>query len=126
MTHNVLPMSEGVRDPLGFDRLSTQPEIDPAAVEVFEKQAFELYELDKAIERLTRTKDGKRLFKFLRQNTIEAPTWMAGLGYQEAVAHGFAREGQNALVRDLEDRAARAKGVNSPEDYQTLLGVKGA
>ena len=125
MTSNVLPMSESTRDPLGFEREET-PQIDPAAAEVFEQQGFELYELDKAIERLSRTKDGKRLFKFLRQNTIEASTWSASLGYQEAVAHGFAREGQNALVRDLENRIERVKGVDKPEDYQTLLGVKGA
>ncbi len=68
--------------------------------------------------------------KFLRDNTIEAGTWMAGLalerGMDAANAHGYAREGQNALVRDIFDRIERVKKTKSPEDYINLLQMKGA
>lgn len=55
------------------------------------------------------TKEGAEVLAWLRKNTIEAATWMAGLEYNKAIAHGFAREGQNALVRNIEERIERYK-----------------
>lgn len=66
-------------------------------------------EFDAKLAQVFGTKSGKEVLKWLRSNTIEAATWMAGLGYEKAIAHGFAREGQNALVRNIEDRIERYK-----------------
>ena len=38
-------------------------------------------------------------------DTIEQPTWYPG----EDASHGFAREGQNSLVREIERRMKRAR-----------------
>lgn len=50
------------------------------------------------------SKEGKDVLAWLIENTIHSATWMSSLSYEKAIAHGFAREGQNALVRDLLNR----------------------
>ena len=62
-------------------------------------------DLDKLFLRVFSTRDGKKLLTHLRQTTIEQPTWFPG----EDPSHGYAREGQNSLVRDIERRIHRAR-----------------
>ena len=62
-------------------------------------------DLDKLFLRVFSTRDGKKLLTHLRQTTIEQPTWFPG----EDPSHGYAREGQNSLVRDIERRMQRAR-----------------
>jgi hypothetical protein len=62
-------------------------------------------DLDKLFLRVFSTRDGKKLLGHLRQITIEQPTWFPG----EDPSHGFAREGQNSMIRDIERRMARAR-----------------
>jgi hypothetical protein len=51
--------------------------------------------------------DGAKLLTHLRSLTIEQPTWYPG----EDASHGFAREGQNSLVREIERRIKRARNL---------------
>lgn len=51
------------------------------------------------------TEDGTKVLKHLREITIEQPTWYAG----ESESHGFYREGQNSVVRDIELKIKRAR-----------------
>lgn len=125
-----LPMgTKAFVDPLGIAPAQEPLANDPTR-EAFERSAAEAFNLDSAILRLSQTGDGQVLLKFLRENTIEAGTWMAGLalerGLDAATANGFAREGQNALVRDIFDRIDRVKKAKSPEDYVNQLQMKGA
>jgi hypothetical protein len=69
------------------------------------KQASEENEIDLLITRVFSTEDGVKLLEWLRSITIEQPTWYPG----EDPSHGFAREGQNSLVRELERRIKRAR-----------------
>lgn len=69
------------------------------------KQASDENELDLLITRVFSTEDGVRLLEWLRSITIEQPTWYPG----EDASHGYAREGQNSLVRELERRIKRAR-----------------
>lgn len=69
------------------------------------KQASDENELDLLITRVFSTEDGVKLLEWLRSITIEQPTWYPG----EDPSHGFAREGQNSLVRELERRIKRAR-----------------
>ena len=56
-------------------------------------------DLDKAFVRCFSTEAGQTVLEYLRNMTIEQPTWYPG----EEASHGFAREGQNSLVRHIED-----------------------
>ncbi len=49
--------------------------------------------------------DGQKLLEHLRSLTIEQPTWYPG----EDASHGYAREGQNSLVRDIERHIRKAR-----------------
>ena len=62
-------------------------------------------EVDKLHLRVFSTADGAKLLKYLRSVTIEQPTWYPG----EDSSHGFAREGQNSLIREIEKRLIRAR-----------------
>lgn len=62
-------------------------------------------DIDRLYLRVFGSEDGQRLHDHLRSLTIEQPTWYPG----EDASHGFAREGQNSLVREIERRIDRAR-----------------
>lgn len=62
-------------------------------------------DIDIAMARAFGTDEGKFVLAWLRRCTIEVPAWVPG---QEA-SYGYAREGQNSLVREIERRIERAK-----------------
>jgi hypothetical protein len=61
-------------------------------------------EIDRQIASTFTTPDGAVVLAWLRRATIEQPCWVPG---QDA-SHGFAREGQNSIVREIEARMRRA------------------
>lgn len=61
-------------------------------------------DLDRVYRRLFSTDDGKVVLAHLRSMTIEQPAWVPGMD----ASHGFAREGQDSLVREIEARMRRA------------------
>jgi hypothetical protein len=63
-------------------------------------------EIDKMFGQCFGTPAGKKVLEHLRKLTIEQPTWFAG----EDASYGYAREGQNSLVRDIERRIERSYG----------------
>lgn len=114
-------MQDAFKNPLGWAQLGMDDgENDPNAA-VFKKKMLEIFELNANIARTFNTPHGKKVLAFLRQATIESATWMSSLPYQEAIAHGFAREGQNALVRDLESRIALAHQCKTEEDLLNIM-----
>jgi len=62
-------------------------------------------DIDRLYLRVFASEDGQELLTHLRSLTIEQPTWYPG----EDASHGFAREGQNSLVREIERRMQRAR-----------------
>ena len=62
-------------------------------------------EIDVLMVRTFSSDEGQRVLKWLRQVTIEAPAWVPG----QDPSFGFAREGQNSLVRELERRMMRGR-----------------
>jgi len=70
-----------------------------------EQKAAQKDDIDILMARTFGTDEGKQVLAWLRQVTIEVPAWVPG---QEA-SYGFAREGQNSLVREIERRIVRAK-----------------
>lgn len=61
-------------------------------------------DLDRLYLRLFSSDDGKVVLAHLRSMTIEQPAWVPGMD----ASHGFAREGQDSLVREIEARMRRA------------------
>ena len=64
-------------------------------------------DIDRLYLRVFGSDDGQKIHEHLRSLTIEQPTWYPG----EDASHGFAREGQNSLVREIERRMQRARSL---------------
>lgn len=76
---------------------------DPAKVEAPEDQPKQ--DIDLILARTFGSQEGQQALAWLRAATIEVPAWVPG---QDA-SYGYAREGQNSLVREIERRIARAR-----------------
>ena len=61
-------------------------------------------DLDIQYKRCFDTEAGKKVLENLRAITIEQPAWIPGAD----PSFGYAREGQNSLVREIEQRIKRA------------------
>ena len=62
-------------------------------------------EIDVSNARTFNTKDGKKVLEYLISKTIKQPTWIPG----SEPSFGYAREGQNSVIRDIQTRIERAK-----------------
>ncbi len=51
---------------------------------------------------------GKTYLAYLRSRTEQAPGFMAEMGLLNGIAWGFTREGQNSIVRHIDDQMANA------------------
>tara|TARA_R100000231_G_scaffold25866_2_gene23453 strand:- start:1590 stop:1859 length:270 start_codon:yes stop_codon:yes gene_type:complete len=85
----------------GWDGLRT---VEPEIRQSNEEQRDDV---DRLYLRVFGSDDGQKLLTHLRSLTIEQPTWYPG----EDASHGFAREGQNSLVREIERRMMRARNL---------------
>jgi hypothetical protein len=67
-------------------------------------QLAERDRLDMLFAQTFTTPAGAEVLRHLRAVTIEQPAWVPG----QDPSQGFAREGQNSIVREIERRIARA------------------
>ena len=65
-------------------------------------------EFDLMTARIFNTDDGKKWLDNLKRFTIDQPAWIPAMG-QNGACHGYMREGQNAIVRDITNALTRAK-----------------
>ncbi len=111
-------------DPLGLNT-DLEPTGSDETKEIFEAQIREQFELNMAIAQTFNTPHGKKVLAFLRKATIESAAWMPSLAMQHGIeaanAHAYAREGQNAMVRDVESRIELAQKCKSPDDLFDLM-----
>ena len=107
-------------DPLGFEGR----QVDGLNQEAFLSQSLAEFNLNAAFLSVFSSDNGKKVLDFLIENTIHAPAWrpslVASMGLEAANATGYAREGANALVRDIMDRMELAEKCKGPEDLGKL------
>ncbi len=70
--------------------------------------AQKILEMDVLIAKTFSTETGRKVLKFLRDETIEKPVFRRVGSDIAGVNEGYFREGQNELVRQLEMRIKRA------------------
>tara|TARA_R110002012_G_C11587492_1_gene605919 strand:- start:28 stop:324 length:297 start_codon:yes stop_codon:yes gene_type:complete len=63
-------------------------------------------ELDIQFKRCFETEAGKKVLEHLINITVRQPAWVPGAD----PSFGYSREGQNSLVREIEQRMRRADG----------------
>ena len=112
-------------NPLGWDALK-QDKVPNA--EQFETLLLEQFDLNAKLASIFKGKACKDVLKWLRGATIESASWMPSVamhhGIEAANAHAYAREGQNALVRDIERRIELAEKCKTPDDLGRFVTNK--
>lgn len=106
-------------NPLGFEGVSDR--MPDEQEQAFMDAARERYEYCMKIARIFNTKHGKEVFQVWRENTIEAGTWSPSLAnndtLEKANAHAYAREGQNAFIKELENCIKIANECKTLDDF---------
>lgn len=62
-------------------------------------------ELDITFTRCFSTEAGAEVLAYLKNMTLDQPSWYPG----EDPSHGYAREGQNSIVREIQRRIERGR-----------------
>ena len=94
-------MAEDMTGKMPGDFTASKPKIPQEVVD-------KIKEMDVLIAKTFSTPTGRKVLKFLRDETIEKPIFRR-IGQDIAGANeGYFREGQNELVRQLETRIKRA------------------
>ena len=60
--------------------------------------------LDRSFARCFQTDDGKKVLQYLTSKTLDQPAWLP----EFAPEYGYSREGQNSIVREINNRIRRA------------------
>ena len=79
--------------------------VNANAIKLTKNQHQDQNELDRLFLRVFTTDDGKKLLKHLQSKTIDQPAWIPGA----EPSYGYAREGQNSIVREIQSRMERVK-----------------
>jgi|TARA_R110002124_G_scaffold236863_2_gene402075 hypothetical protein len=66
---------------------------------------IEVDDIDILMTKVFASRDGAQVLAYLKKITIDQPTWYPG----EDASHGYAREGQNSIVRDIYKRIERTR-----------------
>lgn len=82
----------------GWDGVNAQNTIVPV------QNVNDMHEMDQCFKRVFSSTDGKKVLELLCSETIEQPTWVPGA----ADSFGYARDGQNSIVRQIIARIKRA------------------
>ena len=62
-------------------------------------------EIDRALNRILESDDGEKMLEWLAGAFLHQPAWAPGYDAE----FGYYREGQNALIREIINRAERSK-----------------
>ena len=78
-------------------------------IEVLDESPMELVDdqlaIDKSFARTFETEEGKKVLSYLVSRTLSQPTWVPS----GDTSFGYAREGQNSIIREIQTRIERAK-----------------
>ena len=79
--------------------------VNATAVKQTKNQHQDQQELDRLYLRVFTTADGEKLLKHLQSKTVDQPAWIPGA----EPSYGYAREGQNSIVREIQSRMERIR-----------------
>ena len=115
------------QDPLGLHPANEANKNQPQdeQTEAFLQAARQRWEYCLKLASIFKGAKGKEVLRMWRENTIEAATWSPSLAQhtsiQAANAHAYAREGQNALIRDIESCIEIAHKCKTLEDFCAMI-----
>ena len=103
-------------NPLAWD-INSAIKQDPSILEEYKRKQFEIDYLYHAV---FSTEAGEKLLNMLVENILLKSTWAPNASYDKAIATGFAREGQNTIIRAFKDGVDKIKQAPTLEQYAKL------
>ena len=94
------------RTPWGLDSMDLEDKTNNAEIKRLQD------EVNKQYASCFSTPAGKKVLEHLKKCTVDQPTWVPSAGVLDGastVHHGFVREGQNSIVRNIIDRINQIK-----------------
>lgn len=103
-----------IEDPLGlFEGWGgVEPGVGKENAEILESAELERINIDQQFLNIFTTREGEKVLAHLKKMTLDNETWCASLGLEKGAAHGYAREGQNSVIRYILERMEAAKAAN--------------
>jgi hypothetical protein len=119
------------QNPLGLvPEGGKEGQLSDAQHEAFLEAARKRYEYCVKMAKIFKSKEGQEVLAIWRQNTIESAAWMPSLAQQSSIeaanAHAYAREGQNAFVRDIELCIEIAHKCKTLDEFCVMINQFGA
>ena len=115
-------------NPLGVSPKDGEATEDPQT-EHHQEAAKQRYDYCVHMAQIFKSDQGKAVLKTWRENTIEASAWSPALAQQSGIeaanAHAYAREGQNAFVRDIEVCIEIAHKCKTLDDFSAMINQVG-
>ena len=112
------------QNPLGYEYKEHEGHMDDAQKEVFLRQAQDNYAYCIKVAKMFKGKEGKEVLKKWREDTIESAAWMPSIsmqhGREAAIDHAFAREGQNAFIKSIEQCIRVAHECKTLDEFCAL------
>lgn len=93
-----------LKNQLAWNVDDLRPRLEQAE-DIAEKQ----YEENVDFLRAFSTPSGKKVLEWMEAHTLRAPTWWPIGNYDQNVANGFFREGQNHLVKQIKAKIEQAR-----------------
>lgn len=119
------------QNPLGLMPQDGTPENQPSDEQAaaFEAAAKERYEYCLDMATIFKGPKGQKMLKKWRENTIESSAFSPLLAQHSSLeaanAHAYAREGQNAFVRDIELCIEIAHKCKTLDDFCAMINQLG-
>jgi len=77
-----------------------------STVEPFRQDKNEQRDLDTCFAQCFQTESGKKVLEYFEKITIDQPAWIPSAD----PSYGYAREGQNSIIREIKQRIRRTYG----------------
>lgn len=124
-------MDPSYTNPLGLEPASEQVEneLTPEQSAAFLARSKERYEYCLKMAKVFKGPAGKEILQIWRKNTIESSAFSPILAQQTSLeaanAHAYAREGQNAFVRDIEVCIEIAHKCKTLDEFCAMINQVG-
>lgn len=90
----------------GFSPFEDLPEQTDAEAEVVHEEEQKIEDVMLAV---FNSPPGRTVLAYLRARTEKVPGFWAEMGLWNGIAYGFAREGQNSIIRHIDELIAKAQ-----------------
>lgn len=105
-----------MNNPLNLPLNDLDPGLSVEALEEFDRRKQSEYDLSQKYKALFKSELGQEILSDLKSKTLDGPTWNYNMRAEDAVINGYAREGQNSIVRYILEKIQLADTLKKESD----------